>query len=378
MKNFIFRFISLSSYISIFIIIYKNKDVFPAPFGELTRDLTLLSIALVSLTILIELLRNPLGKKKFDKAFKKIGLKNHLNEYPELISSKKDKHKEHGIIYTIKNKGISIVDFDNKTHSLETALNLKIYKLDFGKTTKKIKIYAVPYKYNTPLIISSDSTCTNFVENMINLLCVGATGTGKSYALLTILGLFSQNPTSTIVICDYKKSSFSQFESTKNFYGYEDVANGIKSVYKEFSERLQENNQERNKNRVILLIDEYGAFISSQDKKTAEDFKSMIGNMLFMGRSLGIIILIGIQRADSSEYFKGGARDQFRTILAMGNLSKEQKNMLFYEYKDKLSHNNSLGEGYLLVDGKGVERIKIAPIKDIEALNKNIMHAMNR
>lgn len=104
----------------------------------------------------------------------------------------------------------------------------------------------------------------------------------------------------------------------------------------------------------------------------------MVANMLFMGRSLGIRLLIGVQRADA-EHFKAGARDQFRAILALGNLSKEQRQMLFSDYKDKMDgRNNGLGEGYLLIDGKGIEKVKVAPIKDIELLNASIRQAMCR
>lgn len=375
-KNLIIRIVAVLGYIFVGLIAFKNRNIIPAPLGTLTRDLFLVALAICFLTALAEFLRFPFGKRKFDKAFRKIGLKNALIEYPVLLSAKKDKHKEHGIIYTIKNMGIPLTDFDNNTAALESALNLKIYKFDYGKNAKKTKIYAIPFKYDKPCIISTDST--DLVENMINLLCVGATGTGKSYALLTILGVFSKNPTTKIVVCDYKKSSFSEFENTKNFYGYEDIADGIKAVYKEFSERLEANNQERNNNKVVLLIDEYGAFISAQDKKNAEQYKTMVANMLFMGRSLGIVVLIGIQRADSSEYFKAGSRDQFKMVLALGNLSKEQKSMLFYDHKDKLNHNNGIGEGYLLIDGKGVERVKVATIKNFDVLNEDIAQAMNR
>lgn len=363
-------------YIAVCIVVFKNRNIIPAPMGELTRDLILMALAICFFYVLVEFLRYPFGKRRFDKAFRKIGLKNALLEYPVLVSAKKDKHKEHGTIYTIKTKGIPIVDFDKNTAALETALNIKIYKIEYGKNTKKTNIYAIPFKYDKPRVICTDST--DLVKNMINLLCVGATGSGKSYALLTILGAFAKIPNTKIVVCDYKKSSFSQFENTKNFYGYEDVADGIKAVYKEFSERLEENNLERNNNKVVLLVDEFGAFISAQDKKNAEQYKTMIANMLFMGRSLGVVTLLGLQRADSNEYFKAGSRDQFKMVLALGNLSKEQKSMLFYDYKDKLNHNNGLGEGYLLIDGKGVERIKIATVKKFDVLNADITQAMNR
>lgn len=375
-KNLFIRIAAVLCYIVACVAVFKSRNAIPAPMGELTRDLILIAFAICFFYVLVELICYPCGKRKFDRAFRKIGLKNSLLEYPVLVSAKRDKHKEHGVIYTIKNNGIPIVDFDNNTAALESALNIKIYKLDYGKSAKKIKLYTIPFKYDLPCVISTYST--DFVKDMINLLCVGATGTGKSYALLTILGVFAKQSNTKIVVCDYKKSSFSQFENTKNFYGYEDIADGIKAVYKEFSERLEENNPERNEKKVVLLVDEYGAFISAQDKKTAEQYKTMIANMLFMGRSLGIVTLIGIQRADSNEYFKAGSRDQFKMVLALGNLSKEQKSMLFYDYKDKLNHNNGVGEGYLLVDGKGVERVKIQTIKNFDALNADIAQAMNR
>ena len=170
-----------------------------------------------------------------------------------------------------------------------------------------------------------------------------------------LLGIYAKYiPGLNITICDYKKSSFAHFEDTPNFYGYENVPDGIRAFYQEFSERLEANNENRNKQIRVLLIYEYGALISAQDKKNAEELKTMVANMLFMGRSLGIRVLIGVQRADA-EHFKAGARDQFRAILALGDLSKEQKQMLFTDYKDKMDrHSNGIGEGYLLVDGRGI------------------------
>jgi hypothetical protein len=214
-------------------------------------------------------------------------------------------------------------------------------------------------------------------DGMINLLCVGKTGSGKSYALLTILYLFARFKNANITICDFKKSSFVQFAEMPNFYGYEDVPTGIREFYKEFDERLKEGNAERNKNVKVLLIDEYGALISSRERKEADELKSMVATMLFMGRSLGMIILIGIQRADS-EHFRAGARDQFSAILALGNLSKEQKSMLFSEYKDEMTTRNGLGKGYLYRDWHGIERVKIAKIRNFGKFNDCIREAMKR
>lgn len=74
-----------------------------------------------------------------------------------------------------------------------------------------------------------------------------------------------------------------------------------------------------------------------------------------MGRSLGVHLIIGIQRADA-EFFKSGARDQFGAVLMLGNLSKEQKQMLVPDYRDQMNAVNQRGRGYLFLDGQGICR----------------------
>ena len=294
-------------------------------------------------------------------------------------SVRSDKTKLYGWIWEIDNKGVTVSAFKGKAEQLETALNFRIDHIELCKNSDRTRLYVTPRKHVRPTVISpNNEVFAKELCKLPNLLCVGKTGSGKSYALSVLVGIYAECiPNVGITICDYKKSSFAQFEDTPNFYGYQDVPNGIRAFYKEFSERLQANDEERNKQIRVLLIDEYGALIGAQDKKAADELKSMVANMLFMSRSLGMKVCIGVQRADS-EHFKAGARDQFRAILALGDLSKEQRQMLFSDYKDKMNERNGLGEGYLLIDGKDIERVKIAPIKDFETLNDTIRQAMCR
>jgi energy-coupling factor transporter ATP-binding protein EcfA2 len=348
--------------------------------GDLLLDMVFLSLVLSGFACFFQLLRCPFFiKYRFQKAFKRIGLQNSLHEYPFLISVHKDTRKAHGRIYQIKNMGISPVDFDTKVEKLETNLGLKIYEITYGKKTSTTLLYAIPRKHAKPTIISLyDVALAKDLCGLPNLLCVGKTGSGKSYALSVLLGIYAKYiPNISITICDYKKSSFAHFEDTPNFFGYDAVPDGIRTFYQEFSERLAANDEERNKHIQVLLLDEYGALIGAQDKKVAEELKTMVANMLFMSRSLGLKILVGVQRADS-EHFKSGSRDQFRSILGLGNLSREQINMILSEYREKIKERNGLGEGYLLIDGKDIERVKVAPIKNFDDLNDTIRQAMCR
>jgi hypothetical protein len=307
------------------------------------------------------------------RKFRRIDFSNSLGELPVLLSRCRDINTKHGIIYVFKNRGISLIEFDGKIHQLEAAMNRVIYRIDYGRSTRRTLLYLMPRKFDVPKVISLDD---DFLCAEPNLLCVGKTGTGKSYALATLLGKYALHiPGVSITICDFKKSSFAQFEGTPNFFGYENVPDGIQTFYKEFCERLAANDEQRNKQVRVLLIDEYGALISAQDKKEADALKSMVGEMLFMGRSLGLRVVIGVQSA-YSELFRAGARDQFRAIIALGNLSKEQKQMLFSDYKEEMTAVNGVGEGYLLIEGQNVERTKIAPISDFDKLNDSIKNTM--
>jgi len=218
------------------------------------------------------------------------------------------------------------------------------------------------------------------MESHPHMLCVGSTGSGKTYALSLILGKICKYhyPEAQITICDYKKSGFAQyFDCQNSFFGYEDVTNGIRSVYEEFTKRLEANDDKLNKQMRVLLMDEYGAFIASREKKQADEIKTMVGNMLLMGRSLGIRIIVGIQRADA-EFFKSGTREQFGAILALGNMSKEQKLMLFPDYREEMTDNCGRGQGYLLLDGQGIRHIAVPTVTKPDALEATIRSAMNR
>lgn len=367
-------------YLFTIFIVWHNRQNFiyqHIPFLLRTEplDFILLVFAFIGLVFIVQLLRLPLLIRwQFQRAVESAGIHNGNGAYPVLISVSPDRHKEHGKILRLNNMGISVLDFSspNNLARLEAALNGKIYKIDYGRRSSRTLLYILPRCFVKPNIISLDSF---ELAKEPNFLVVGKTGSGKSYALSVLLGIYANIPNVNITICDYKKSSFAQFADSANFYGFEEVPNGIKAFYEEFKYRLAVNDEKRNKEIRVLLIDEYGALISAQDKKIADELKTMVSNMLFMGRSLGIRVLIGVQRADA-EHFKAGARDQFRAILGLGNLSKEQKQMLFSDYKDTMNENNGLGEGYLLIDGQDIDRVQVAEIKDKEKLNIQIRLAM--
>lgn len=389
MKKNIVKWLLITVYLITALVIWFNREVIylhmPSFFFEPTWfvyfiDAVIIALMLTIFVCIIQLFRcPPFERLRFQKVFKQIGLHNRLGEYPALLSKKIDKGKKNGYIYKLQNIGIPMDILDNMIYSSEHSLHLKVNHIEYGRKAKTVLLYAVPDKYAKPEEISlSNRTYEEVLCKLPNLLCVGQTGSGKSYALSVILAIYARAiPDVSITISDYKHSLLAPLAHSQNYYGYDKAVEGITLFYEEFKERLAAHDPERNNHTMILLIDEYSALIGSQDKKGAEELKTMVGNMLLMSRSLGMKIIVGMQTAHS-EHFKTGARDQFHGILALGNLSKEQKQMLCPDYKEKMGDHNSVGEGYLLINEKDIERVKISKIKDMETLIEIIRPTMNR
>ena len=234
-----------------------------------------------------------------------------------------------------------------------------------------------------PILYSRDLTelgilspvCWDMITHP-HLLIVGSTGSGKTYAERLIIGKVCKYlPDAELAICDFKNEDFRNFDGLSRHFGYEDCIVGLNEFYKVFQLRL--NGEDETRTPRILLFDEWGAFVTSRDKKEADEVKKKLSTLLMLGRSYRTHVVIGLQRADS-EHFKAGARDNFSSILALGNLSKEQRQMLFSDYKDEMVSDCGRGSGYLLRDGKGVKRVVVPEVRNIDLLNLAIAEGLTR
>ena len=215
------------------------------------------------------------------------------------------------------------------------------------------------------------------LETHPHMLIVGATGTGKTYTERLIMGKLTKYTSDLeITICDFKNEDFHNFANMPRHYGYEKCVDCLNAFYSDFQHRIDRLDKNPNVPRV-MLFDEWGAFILSRDKKVADQFKAMVSTILLLGRSYHTHIILGLQRADA-EHFKAGARDQMGVIIGLGNLSKEQKQMLFSEYKDDINNDCGRGKGYILRDGKGIKRCIVPTVGDMDKLNMEIASALTR
>lgn len=331
----------------------------------------LATLGILGLLFAIYISRTPLVRRRvLYKRFSQAGIKNDHGEVPLLHSSHHDKKNPYMVIDKIANNGVSEQWLRDHIHDVKAAIRAEVCQIKYTKSMKYIIIGSIKTKYIKPTIISRNSS---FISQKSNMLVVGATGTGKSLAMLHILTAYLKcYPFMSVTISDFKNDErFSILDGAADYYGYNRAADGIRSVYKEFRARLEAGNSERNKCIHLLLIDEWSLLLASLETKEANELKSIVSQLLFGSRSLGFIVIVGLQRADS-KLFDNGGRDQFTQILALGNLSKEQKSMLFSDYKDMMTDINATGEGYILVDGKPLSPAKVAKIADIDSFVLNV------
>lgn len=214
------------------------------------------------------------------------------------------------------------------------------------------------------------------VNTHCHALITGSSGSGKSYAVLYLLGCLLQDiPEIELYFCDLKNSEDSAFlKGYPHYYSGNDCYEGVMVYYESFCNTRIAGTATR---RHILIFDEYPAFInylSTKDKqektKKAGDILGAVAEILMLGRGIRYGVWIVTQRADAS-LFANGARDNFMVVLGLGRMSKEQKGMVFAgeEIPDKIYHQ---GEGCLLADGHPLYEITIPKIRNAIDWKKHI------
>lgn len=214
------------------------------------------------------------------------------------------------------------------------------------------------------------------VKTHCHALITGSSGSGKSYALLYLLGCLLQDiPGTELYFCDFKNSEdFAFLKGYPYYYSGNDCYEGVMAYYESFCNARISGKAAR---RHILIFDEYPAFIiylSTKDKqektKKAGDILSTVSEILMLGRGLAYGVWLVTQRADAS-LFANGARDNFMVVLGLGRMSREQKGMIFAgeEIPDKIYHQ---GEGCLLADGHPLHEIAIPKIRNVIDWKKHI------
>lgn len=220
------------------------------------------------------------------------------------------------------------------------------------------------------------------MESHPHALITGSSGSGKSYALLYLLGTLMREAENIVLyVLDFKNSEDFEFMAGYRYYfAGDDCYEGLMEYYERFTARRKSRDS---KKRMLLIYDEYPSsifYFTGIDKrektKKATDISSAIAEILMLGRGLNIGIWIVTQRADAS-LFANGSRDSFMVILGLGRMSKEQKGMIFAgeEVPNRVYQR---GEGCLLADGHPLYEVKIPAIGDIVDWKKHIKQCLEK
>ena len=197
-------------------------------------------------------------------------------------------------------------------------------------------------------------------------LTVGTTGSGKSmflnYKLLQYASMGAD-----IYICDPKNADLSLLRFVNGF-SEENVAvssNQICKILRVVNTKMMNRYDKYFSSQesfgkdftdfglkpIVVFIDEVTAFVKVSDKKNAEEAMSYIYNLVMMGRQVGILIEISLQRPDTS-VLDGAIRDQLGCRVALGNLSEDGYKMVFGSNFKDYKTIEIKGGGHVQIDGK--------------------------
>ena len=168
--------------------------------------------------VLIVFLGTPKGAKRINRSLNIIGLVNHAGQSPLLLK----RYKEYGVtIMEFDPNGIPLSDREDKQEDIETALNMHIENIRYGKSRDKIVLQAISGNENLPDVVhwkdkflsSEDFTLifgkSRTGQTKINLakiphiLLGGSTGSGKS-VLLKLLIMQCVKKDAVVFIADFK------------------------------------------------------------------------------------------------------------------------------------------------------------------------------
>lgn len=230
-------------------------------------------------------------------------------------------------------------------------------------------------RLNIPIATSFGKIIYWNVKSVPHALFTGSTGSGKTtfvkYVLSNILRYYEVNCIDGKSI-DYIKYSdyFTEYESVLHI---DECVNMIRQFHDEMYNRftylmsIKQDNIYDNHiyEPKFLMIDEYTSFIESLDKKTKAEITNVIGNIARLGRAVGMILIILMQRPDTT-FLSGETRNNFLLRVVLGSNGDDIYRMMFDSAED-FENNMKIGTGYARVGGKQYI-ISVPYLKNIEIM----------
>lgn len=232
------------------------------------------------------------------------------------------------------------------------------------------------YEYEEKVPITTDISPK---MNSHTLLC-GMSGSGKSYAENLMIARIAKTE-GKVYFADFKQDdSFIYLRNCPRYYPYDKTTEALEIVYDTLHKR--QSGEDTSRSPVTLVWDEYMAntlAIQGIKKQISEQISRKASEILMLGRSLGVRLVITCQRPDAAA-FPAGSRLNYGVILIVGAPIKSIYEMLIpKEYIEKIGDREfKRGEGVVLLQGSELHFIKIPMVRDVEKMQKACIDALTR
>ncbi len=288
----------------------------------------------------------PIGKSSFHVSKMDITIKEFLSARSINITPTKDNVIEIDAVYEELNKDVQfkLIDIVDK-NKLEVVIGESIY----GYVRLNL-------------------------TSLVNILVAGATGSGKSVCVKTIImGLLLNYSSNELIVylSDLKKTELSRFSKVKNVKCYVDDIEGTKSMIDELysicEERLNlfrdldvsdivEYNNVVSKDKklpfIFVVIEEFVRYTSG-DGRDVKARKDKLSELLFICRASGISICLTVQRPTKNNLGED-IKSSLGNIIGLRTVNS-QNSKVICEDANLLGKLRGDGHGYLFNDNGQVE-----------------------
>lgn len=239
--------------------------------------------------------------------------------------------------------------------------------------------YDAWYGYAEKIAISVDVSTR---VNSHTLVC-GMSGSGKSYLTNQYLARICLNggEDSVVYFADFKQDdSFTYLKECPRYYPYDKTIDALEEVYEIMHKR--QCGEDASRHYITLLWEEYMANILAllgSEKKKAEAVMHKVSEILMLGRSLAVRLVIVCQRPDASA-FPTGSRLNFGMIIIVGATLESIYSMLMpKELIEKVGNREfHTGEGVMLWQGSELRFIKVPVIRNEEKMKAICIEGLTR
>lgn len=252
-----------------------------------------------------------------------------------------------------------------ETHYLSDDGNWHRYELINGSVSFKMNFnsYDDFVKYSNSIPEYSLFLDMRSAIKLKHMLLVGMTGSGKSYALFSlILQAINKKPKYELFFADPKGSSIAIIgnilDPERTAVNFDDIIK-LLEYFNEEMEKRKPIMQKLQKKKLdgdyssfglspyVLIIDEYAAFsavLAAESKNVRDSVKKLIYNVILQGRQLGFFLFLCMQKSDAN-LIDTALRENIPFKVVLGNSEPQTYVTTFGPGVDFPQRHYKVGEG---------------------------------